>query len=167
MSKLLFVLLFAGSCAVQRHVPMALRPDTRHVQGFDIDSAHAAAIMDIFNAAFPNEAAVCLEGNVKHLLDGQLRVVVTGVSEARSDSADTFHVFLPSVPRSGCASPATVAIAHDHTTVAPNQPCEHSDPDAYLLFQDVRALFSIVFCPYGRGEVLFQDGRRGRVTWAR
>ena len=43
--------------------------------------------------------------------------------------------------------------------------CTHSGPDAEVLFEDRRLLFSVVVCNDGWMEVLWQDGRRMWKKW--
>jgi hypothetical protein len=146
---------------------MVLRPDTRTVGHFALTGEAVTEMVERFRAAYPNEAALCLSGFVRDtLVEGNRWIVaqVTGVTVARSDSADQFHVFFPRVPRTGCADPI-IAIAHDHIFTPPSEACTHSLPDALVLFNETRALVSVVFCGDGRSEAMFQDGRRVASRW--
>lgn len=166
----LAILMIAGSCFAchQRGlVPLVPRPDTRQLVGVQIDSASMGIILGTFRAAFPKEAALCLLGAVADtILDGERgRVIhITQAVPAVADSVDQYHVYFPHVPRTGCASPGLVAVAHDHTNAA--FVCSHSQPDAAMLFNDRRLLVSVVFCANGEAETLMQDGRRLRARWA-
>lgn len=163
----LAALLVVPACNPARHVPMVLRPDTRAIGHLIIETETVATMVGLFRAAYPNEAALCLTGAVRDtVVDGSswLLVNVTDAGLAQADSVDPYHVFFPRVPRTGCAGPV-VGIAHDHIYSPPSEPCTHSLPDALVLFNETRALVSIVFCGDGRSEVLFQDGRRAGSHW--
>ncbi len=157
-------------CAPRSLVPLVPRPDTRRIVSFNIDSALAGVIVELLQAGLPNEQAVCLAGSLRprHEAPAFLHVEITGARAAEADSVARYRVFLPATPRSGCAGrlERIVAHLHDHLEVPPERACTHSDPDALVLFSDVRLLFSLVFCQDGRGEILFQDGRRGEFRWA-
>jgi hypothetical protein len=144
------------------------RTDTRAIGYVRLTSEAIVAMAERFRAAFPKEAALCLSGSVRDTVvsgDRWLIVEVAGVSVAQADSSDEFHVFFPRLPRTGCAGPI-LAIAHDHLYTPPGEVCTHSLPDALVLFNETRAVVSIVFCGDGRSEVLFQDGRRAPSRWA-
>jgi len=149
-------------------VPLVLRPDTRAIVSLHIDSLALSAMVAVFRAAYPNEAALCLVGTVRYTViaeSRQLAVRVTGAIPAQSDSADPYHVFFPAAPRTGCASVSgLIGAAHDHTSLG--HACTHSYPDADVLFGDPRLLFTLVFCADGMSEVLYQDGRRVSARWA-
>lgn len=149
-------------------VPSAPRPDTRRIMSFELDSALVREAAAHFLRALPNEASLCFDGELAPRPDrpGFLHVRLTSVRPALADSVDQHHVFLTRSPKSGCTG-SPLALAHDHPTIGPLDLCSHSDPDVFVLFEDPRPLFSLVFCPAGRGEVLFQDGRRGAFEWAR
>lgn len=166
----LLALTSCGSCALPRRatIPITWRPDTRAIGALQIDTAIVHASVDLFRASFPNEAALCFDGAVSDtVVDGEAWLVVrlTSVQRARQDSADQFHVYFGHQPPwSGCQDPV-IAIAHDHPYTPPDVPCTHSHPDVGVLFQDSRALLSLVFCGDGRLEALFQDGRRVPLRW--
>jgi hypothetical protein len=164
----LSALLYATTCVACAHprIPMFERPDTRKLSGFTMDSSLVRQAAEYFQASLPNERALCLSGRIlqnpqrpKYLI-----AVIDSVWPALADSADQFHVYFPTKPQSGCRG-FPLAVAHDHTTVTPLERCFHSDPDAVMLASDKRLLFSLVFCPFGRGEVLFAEGRRGEFVW--
>jgi hypothetical protein len=157
-----------AACAPPRLVPLVPRPDTRRIVSFEMDSLLVRQAAEIFGAALPQEAALCLEGALvpSPVRPGAWHVRVTAVRPARADSADQYHVFLTANPRSGCQRDRLIGVAHDHPTTPPERPCAHSDLDALALFGDHRVLFSLVFCARGRGAILFQDGRNGVFTWA-
>jgi hypothetical protein len=165
----LLVVWLAGCARPQPLVPLVPRPDTRRITSFEMDSTLVRRSAEQFVAALPNEASLCLDGQLGPRPDrpGYLHVALTGIRPAAADSADQFHVYLVRAPKSGCAPGQLVALAHDHTTTGSLEQCEHSDPDAFVLFEDIRVLFSLVFCSEGRGEVLFQDGRRGTFVWSK
>ena len=154
----------------QALVPLVPRPDTRRIVSFNIDSSVARVILEQLAASLPNEQAMCLAGRLerRHEAPAFRHVEVESARAAQADSVDEYHVYLPARPTSGCAGRGTQIVAHlhDHTEVPPDLRCTHSDPDVMMLFNDVRLLFSLVFCQDGRGEVLFQDGRRGEFRWA-
>jgi hypothetical protein len=161
--------LVLGCASVPSLVPLVPRPDTRRITSFEMDSTLVRRSAEQFGLALPNEASLCLEGQLGPRPDrpGYLHVALTGIRPAAADSADQFHVYLVRAPKSGCTPGQLVALAHDHTTTGSLERCEHSDPDAFVLFEDTRVLFSLVFCSEGRGEVLFQDGRRGQFVWSK
>jgi len=164
----LSLLMIAGSCVACRYpLPLVPRPDTRRIVAVQIDSTAMSILLRNFRGAFPNEVALCLTGSVSDTtFDGESRRVihVTGAIHALADSADSYHVYFPLSPRTGCAVAHLVGAAHDHTQGG--FPCTHSDPDANVLFNDPRLLVSLVFCGDGESEGLFQDGRRLRARWA-
>lgn len=144
---------------------MAWRPDTRGIVGARIDSLVIIQSVEIFAADSPNEGGLCFAGRLEDtvITDHPVKILVlTGVSRATSDSADLRHVWFPS-PRAGCGR-GTVATGHSHP---PGYPCDHSDQDAYLLFGNPRVLLSIVWCPSGDLNYLWQDGTRTHGRWRR
>jgi hypothetical protein len=162
------LLVWVLGCAPASLVPLVPRPDTRRIASFEMDSSLVRMAAEHYDAALPNEASLCIDGRLGPRVDrpGFLHVQLSGVRRAQADSADQYHVYLVRAPKSGCTKGQLVALSHDHTTTGPFEACTHSDLDAFVLFEDRRALFSLVFCPGGRGEVLFQDGRRGQFIWA-
>lgn len=148
-------------------VPMTPRPDTRQLGQVNIDSSLVRPMIAQYRDAYPNEIALCLVGALHDTVvsgDRWLVAEVTMTTVAMSDSADAYHVFFPSKPRTGCAGPI-IGVSHDHPHITAYLPCEHSLPDAMVLFRETRALFSILFCGDGRTELLLQDGRRIPGRW--
>jgi len=161
----LSLLMIGSSCwaCAPLKVPMTLRPDTRVIGGVEIDSSVVRGIMEFYQSALPNEAALCLVGVLSDTVvnDQSWKVIrVTGAVPAVQDSADLYHVYF-SVPRSGCREPF-VGVSHDHPITGV---CEHSIPDALLLASDPRALFSVVFCAGGDTQLMLSDGRRFMGRW--
>jgi hypothetical protein len=157
------------SCAPASRVELVRRPDTRRFAGAVFDTAVMNRTVALFRAAFPKEAAVCLNGEVRDTAIGMYTFLVIRLHDvvpARADSANEFSVWYGPSPRSGCAG-AVLAHAHSHPWTPPYQPCTHSGSDANVLFSDTRMLLSMVFCGDGRLEVLFQDGRRESTHWMR
>lgn len=155
-----------GSCAhapVNRLVPMVLRPDTRAVMAAGIDSETVAATIALIRATLPSEAAFCYTGHLEDSTGTRFkRLLLTGVTRAVSDSADSVAVWFPNT-RAGCG-PEAVAIGHSHP-YDPFVPCDHSDEDAYLLFGDPLVLVSVVWCEDGQLNYLWQDGTRTQGRW--
>lgn len=142
-------------------VPMTARPDTRYIVVVEIDRATLEKAVELFRLTSPIEAAICWRGEVLPFLDdGEewLRVHVTDLYIAVSDSADEYHVYFPRGIPAGCVGQDYIGVSHSHTQVGPS--CTHSHNDAAVLFLARRALFSIVFCANGESELLYQDGRR-------
>lgn len=152
------------SCAVPRVVPMVPRPDTRMIYAIHVDSLAVESTMAILRAALPSEGAICYRGAIvdtAFVRQDSSRVqakmlILTAATKALQDSADLFHVY-------GVHCDGTeIAIAHSHP-YSPN--CDQSVDDAIVLFDDSRALASIVWCGNGETEVLYQDGRRTTSRW--
>ena len=163
MKSLALLLLVVACTRTSSLVPYASRPDTRTIIGIEMDSSLVLQSVELFHAAVPNEMSICIAGHLEPFPLG-MKAKMTAVTPALVDSVSPEHVYLPQKPVSGCPSPV-MAIGHDHPMASTNMPCGHSDPDALVLFEDKRVLFSLVFCPFGRGEILFQDGRRGHFIW--
>lgn len=161
------VLLLVLSCATARLVPSVARPDTRRVAGVMLDSAAGMGALAIFQQALPNEGSLCFAGGARDTMIGDAHMVLLvarQASRAASDSADRFHVWYTGTS-AGCSTRGLIGIAHSHPYNPPSYPCTHSVDDAYLLFADQAALFSMVFCGDGRLEVMYQDGRRISDRW--
>ncbi len=161
----LSLLMIAASCWAcgSPTIRLVLRPDTRVIGGVSIDSSIVRGIVEYYRAAFPNEAALCLQGTLRDTVvngDRWVVVQVTGAVPAVADSSDFAHVYF-STPRSGCVQPF-IGVSHDHPIAGV---CEHSIPDALLLASDPRALFSVVFCAGGDTQLMLQDGRRFMGRW--
>lgn len=163
----LAVLLTAGPVSGQ--VSHVLRPDTRALLGVSLTNTalEQGLIRELFSS-IPNENAACLYGTVQDTtVDGTRGpfVRVGRFVRALRDSA-TPHGVYP--PRRGGAitacpdSQGLVGVVHTHL----GDPfCTHSDNDAILLANDSRLLLAILMCDSGRGEILFQDGRRWPFMW--
>lgn len=147
------------------------RPDTRSFLGVSIDSGVVRQVAQTFLDSLPNETGVCLTVAVRDtVVGGARRMRIAQV--VRSDPAlvaiatpysvtyDTTRFYV------GCASIRQFARGHSHPYTFDQWPCTHSDTDAKTLASDSRVLFSLIFCGSGRGEVLWQDGRRHSFAWA-
>ena len=152
------LLLALVACAGRADdVRMTPRPDTRFIAGVMLDGQAIGALMTAFSNNYPNEAARCLYGTIRD--STQRLVAVLGVDSANTFSATPRSVaFLAPL----CPMPTgpwrLVGIGHDHLRT--DIPCTHSSPDAVTLATHPEFLISVVFCPTGIGEVLWQDGRR-------
>jgi len=162
--------LFLSSCPIShqgiRLAPLVQRPDTRTFEGVLVDSSVFDPLLALYRARLPHEAAACLYGRVEIN-----RLRITRVVLAQYDSADDYHVYFNI--RTGCElsdpdGARLLGVSHDHTHTheMPRPFCTHSDMDAFVLFQDTRALFSLLVCSNGWLEVLWQDGRRFNKWWA-
>ncbi len=161
---LLVALAAALACARPLLVPLVPRPDTRLIAAVTVDSAALFDGLALFEAALPREAAVCYEGALRDtVLAGEPRrwLFLRRVLPARADSADETHVYFSG---DGAARPCegTLAVGHSHPAGAR---CDHSSDDALLLFYHRDVLVSLVWCPSGDLQILFQDGRRGLTRW--
>lgn len=165
MKAILLVLLVGCS---QARVPTVVRPDTREIVGVVLDSSAMRATIRTYQMAYPNEAAMCYYGAVRDTtIDGQRQRfawVLRGIPAAQ-DSADAFNVWFARGLLSGCLSKGLIGISHAHQNNSGY--CSHSVPDARVLMENRRALFSLVFCADGQLEVLYQDGRRVPDNWLR
>ncbi len=142
---------------------MVLRPDTRMLWGVTIDSVAFRQTMEAFQAALPNEVAVCYTGVVRDTafevsngLANALLLIIDSATVAPQDSADRFHVYGPTCPN------GTIAVGHSHPYATF---CDQSDQDARLLFNQRKALVSIIWCLNGETQILYQDGRRNMARW--
>lgn len=159
------VVLFLLSCATNGPVPMVPRPDTRNIGIVQLDSTVVRGTLEIFQRALPKEAAVCYQGVLRDTVIHDIDVLwleLISVTEAQADSSSEFYVWFPAIPRTGCAE--AIATGHSHPHVGGNL-CTHSDSDANVMFNDPRLLVSLVWCPDGRAQVLYQDGRRTDTRW--
>jgi proteasome lid subunit RPN8/RPN11 len=153
------------TCARVANGPMVPRRDTAALSRVEFDSIPWDRTMRLFAAMSPNEIAVCYTGEVQDttLDSGPIRYLhLEFMHPAIVDSSDNFHVwFSHGGEVAACRHP--IAIGHSH----PNSvgPCTHSEPDARLLFLNPRLYASIVICPDGELEVLWQDGRRTEARW--
>lgn len=162
--------LLVSACARPLQVPMQLRPDTRHVIGAELDTITLRQIVETFARAYPHETGVCLPLALRDtVIHGAPRLYlaeVTGSREARIAAASDFWVRYDTVDGGiGCPGPLQLARGHSHPHTRAPLECTHSHPDAYFLASDPRVLFSLVFCGDGRGEILWQDGRRVPLLW--
>lgn len=153
-------------------IPLTLRPDTRGIEAVTVDSSAVAILLTTFKTALPNEVSLCLYGEVHDSLFADATVKGTHrlahahrAIPATEDSADYAHIWYHT-RETRCRGPALIGMAHDHPQEPAWAPCGNSDPDAILLADDARMLFSLVVCPDGRGEILLQDGRRFRFRWS-
>ena len=152
-------------------VPLVRRPDTRLIGMVTLDTNVFRQTMEILQAAMPNEAGLCYTGELRdttYLVDstpahGQW-LILHGVTQAVADSTGLYNVWYSIL--SGCTGPI-LAVAHSHPYAFESQgdPCNHSGPDANVLFLDRRALVSFVWCRDGRLQILYQDGRRNEFRW--
>lgn len=162
--------LWIFGCAPAQLVPGTIRPDTRALSGILFDTAVVRAVVQRLRAAYPKEAAVCLYGEILDTaIAGEPRriVHVAAMQPSAEDSANEMHVWFPRGRVGGCDDDGLVGVAHSHPLAVGARPCTHSDPDANVLFLKPRALFSMLFCGDGRGEIFYQDGRRSAELWAR
>ena len=162
------VILIASCGACAHPFPTVTRPDTRQIVGVVLDTSVMRATLRTYQTAYPNEAAMCFYGSVRDtVIDGQsLRFAfVNHAIVAAQDSADQFHVWFARGVPSGCLPKGLIGISHAHQNGSGY--CSHSVPDAYVLMENHRALFSAVFCANGQLEVMYQDGRRVSDNWLR
>jgi len=162
------IALLAFGCGPSRLVPIIPRPDTRFVAGVLITQPVGQRSLELLQAALPKEGSLCYYGGARDTtIDGIVMQILepVRVEAARSDSSSEFNVWYPRGVLAGCVGTGLIGIAHSHPYAAEPNACTHSDPDAYVLFADPAALFSIVFCGDGRLEVMYQDGRRVPNRW--
>lgn len=163
-SLVAFVLLACGP-VYNTHVPELSRPDTRKLNAILLDTIAFGQTKEHFWSQYPKEGAVCFYGTVSlapETTDGTLVAKIIRAEPAISDSASEHHVWFSIL--SGCKdAPDLIAAGHSHTILS--NTCSHSDPDAMVLFNDRRLLFTLVFCANGFTEVLYQDGRRDLARW--
>lgn len=166
-------ILILAACAPQVRVPMLSRPDTRHMLSAEMDSSVLRQIAETFADSLPNEAGVCLTLAVRDTTLGSVPHALYMATVVRSDPAATaratpFNVWFDQRQyRNGCESSRQFAMAHSHPYSAEPFSCTHSDQDAMFLASDPRLLFTLVLCGDGRGEVMWQDGRRHALQWLR
>jgi len=153
------------TCARVANGPMVPRRDTRAISRVEFDSTPFDRTIRLFAAMSPNETAVCYMGEVQDTTidDEPIRYIhLELMRPAIADSSDKFNVWFSHHGEvAACKNP--IAVAHSH----PNSvgPCTHSNPDARLLFANPKVYASIVVCPNGELEILWQDGRRDQARW--
>lgn len=143
-------------------------PDTRSIISITLDATIVNKVVELFEEALPNERALCLYGIVTDSTNGTY-IKTTAVTPALDSAADKYNVWfysdLGQQVYGGCIKSKTlIGLLHDHPYTSPMAQCTHSDSDALLLSGDRRTLFSMIFCQDGRGEILWQDGRRWAFT---
>lgn len=175
--------LFNLSCtapyhpAAVREMGLMLRPDTRAVYRFTIDTPVVAAMSRIFNAALPNEIGLCLYGHIvkedipelyREEQNHGYHVFIDSVEKAIHINSTPFFIEYSSDPSERCPNnPSLLGIAHDHIYFNSSDGCSHSNADASVLVSDPRLLLSVVFCWNGFGSALWQDGRQYVGQWGK
>ena len=168
---LLVLAVLAGCSLANRprvaHLSYRSVVDTRALTGFSFDSNFTRAVLNELEKTWPVENAVCVYG--KAIVDSfGPHIEFTGISPAAIAQADEYNIWTADSLKAGCAPRADlVGWLHGHTQMMPYEVCSHSDTDAKHLTYQRDWLLSIVFCDDGRGEVLWQDGRRQWFEWMR
>jgi hypothetical protein len=172
---LLLLLILIFGCATNldpNFVPLVKKYDTSTFYGFRwVDSSEARGMVDLFLAAMPEETAVCLYGTAKDTtftlahwrtkepveVMGKLALIVMARQARIEETSPRYVAYMNEV---ACEpSKNLIGKAHTHPRYSPAA-CRHSTADAAYLHRFGRDYwFSLVFCPNGTAEVLWQDGR--------
>lgn len=168
------VALSLVTCAQAPKIPLPLVRvyDTRFITEHSASAETEAAIVKLYNEAYPLEMGACFYGSVVSVYDADStqvwRLQIERVVKAKTHLADsnTVTFLADACEDSSRDAGLLLGIGHSHPHSRLDELCEHSWADAVAFATRRKLLISYVFCGYGRGEWLMRDGRRVRFRWS-